>query len=98
MPQVVTISPSGELSGLQMKPGKGLDLTRLGEADVERISEILWHKAEQKWFVHILLGAKAGPSPSPNGKLPTWALVPCTPSILTMPWKRMRPRTTRTAF
>lgn len=61
MPQVVTISPSGELSGLQMKPGKGLDLTRLGEADVERISEILWHKAEQKWFVHILLGAKAGP-------------------------------------
>jgi hypothetical protein len=58
--QVITIQTDGTMSGLQVKPGKGLDLTKMGKAKVERVSEILWHEDTQKWFVQILAGPMAG--------------------------------------
>lgn len=57
--QVITIAPDGTMSGLQVKPGKGVDLTKLGKANVVRASEIVWSEAKQLWNVH-LLGSKRG--------------------------------------
>lgn len=60
MSQVVTISPEGVISGLQVKPGKGLDLTKIGKASVERVSLVEWSEEHQGWFVQIIRGPKAG--------------------------------------
>ncbi|AHC30471.1 hypothetical protein CC53_gp054 [Rhizobium phage vB_RleS_L338C] len=54
MQQVITIQPDGTMSGLQVKPGKGIDLTKLGKAHVVRASEILWHEEKQLWYVSLL--------------------------------------------
>ena len=54
MSQVITISPRGELSGLQRKRGKGLDLRQFGHAEIERVSEIVWCADHQRWYVKIL--------------------------------------------
>ena len=58
--QVITVSPDGTLSGLQVKPGKGVDLTSLGHAEVRRVSEIIWDDTDQMWFVQIIAGPLAG--------------------------------------
>jgi hypothetical protein len=48
------------MSGLQMKPGKGVDLRQFGEADIQRVSEILWHKKSQKWYIKGVSGPLKG--------------------------------------
>ena len=53
MKQVITIEPGGIMSGLQVKPGKGLDLTKFGPANVQRASEICWDDMAQKWFIRL---------------------------------------------
>jgi hypothetical protein len=58
--QVITISPSGQISGLQVKPGKGVDLRQFGKAQIERASEIVWDDDHQRWFVQITRGQYAG--------------------------------------
>lgn len=62
MKQVVSISPTGEVSGLQHSKGKGFDLLALsaiqgGEADVTRASEIYWLPKSQRWVVMFKDGA-----------------------------------------
>ena len=52
--QVVTITPDGGISGLQRKKGKGLDLRKLGHAEIERASEITWSENNQLWLVRVL--------------------------------------------
>lgn len=56
MQQVITIAPGGAMSGLQRKPGQGLDLTKFGKADVRRVSEIVWDGDQQAWYVCICEG------------------------------------------
>lgn len=51
--QVITVSPSGEISGLQVKPGRGIDLRRFGPAKIVRASEIVWDEEAQGWAVVI---------------------------------------------
>lgn len=62
--QVITINPLGGISGLQRKKGQGIDLTAFGTADVQRVSEILWHEETSEWprgwHIHFLLGVRAG--------------------------------------
>lgn len=58
--QVITIGHGGSLSGLQVKPGKGLDLRQFGKAKIERVSEILWDEEAQKWYVQIIAGPLKG--------------------------------------
>ena len=58
--QVIAFHTDGKVSGLQRKPGEGLDLRILGHASIVRASEVLWDEAEQKWFVKILIGKYAG--------------------------------------
>lgn len=60
MTQVITIERDGTISGLQVKPGRGVDLTKLGKAQVERVSEILWHDDAQAWYVQPIRGPFAG--------------------------------------
>lgn len=52
--QLISISPDGEVSGLQFKRGRGLDLRSLGKAKIERSSLIEWHEELQKWYLRIL--------------------------------------------
>lgn len=54
MSQLITISPTGELTSLQFKKGKGLDLRPLGHAEISRSSLIEWDEQEQAWFVRLL--------------------------------------------
>jgi hypothetical protein len=54
MKQIVTIHPDGTISGLQVKPGQGMDLTEMGEAEVRRASEIEWNTEHQAWQVRPL--------------------------------------------
>lgn len=54
MKQVITITPGGGMSGLQRKPGQGLDLTKFGKATVVRASEIVWDEDPQAWTVKLL--------------------------------------------
>jgi hypothetical protein len=59
--QVITITVEGTMSGLQVKPGQGIDLTSFGRAKVTRASEIVWSETHQKWFVDVLQEAGRGP-------------------------------------
>ena len=52
--QVITITPEGGLSGLQVKRGRGLDLKSMGHAEIDRASEIVWNEPQQCWHVHVL--------------------------------------------
>ena len=61
MHQVITIGPDGSVSGLQRKPGQGLDLRQFGKADIKRASLIEWDAAEQAWFVNVVQEAGKGP-------------------------------------
>ena len=66
MQQVITIAKDGTSSGLQVKPGKGLDLQQLGrdigvKASTVRASEIAWDEEEQAWFVDVLQEVGKGP-------------------------------------
>ena len=58
--QTITIGPEGGISGLQVKPGKGVDLRQFGPAKIERASEVLWDETEQKWYVECRKGVHAG--------------------------------------
>lgn len=58
--QVVTVSPDGVVSGLQVKKGRGLDLRSFGRAEIERVSEIQWSDEHQGWYVNIIAGPFAG--------------------------------------
>jgi hypothetical protein len=58
--QVITITRDGVLSGLQVKPGKGLDLRQFGKADIVRASEIAWDGEVQAWFVDVIQEAGRG--------------------------------------
>lgn len=60
MKQVISISANGIMSGLQRKPGQGLDLTKFGPATVTRASEIVWDEAEQAWKIDVLQEAGKG--------------------------------------
>ena len=53
--QVITIRPDGSIQGLQVKPGKGLDLRKFGAADIVRASEVVFHPGRQQWFVQLRL-------------------------------------------
>lgn len=52
--QVINIGVDGSVSSLQRKQGQGTDLRKLGEADIERASEIIWSKNNQKWYIQLL--------------------------------------------
>ena len=58
--QVISFHATGIVSGLQRKPGEGLDLRSLGTADIRRASEVLWDQTTQKWYVKITLGKYKG--------------------------------------
>lgn len=58
--QVITISPDGSVSGLQVKPGKGFDLRKLGNASITRASEVLFSEQHQLWFVEVREGRFSG--------------------------------------
>lgn len=60
MSQVITIHTDGAISGLQVKPNKGLDLRTLGKADIQRASEVLFDTDAQQWFVEIRKGKYEG--------------------------------------
>lgn len=58
--QVITIGADGSMSGLQRKPGQGLDLRQFGKADITRASLIEFDTDEQRWYVDILQEAGRG--------------------------------------
>lgn len=58
--QIITIEKTGAVSGLQRKPGQGVNLQKLGHAQTERVSEIKWHEDVQAWFVLPIMGPFAG--------------------------------------
>lgn len=58
--QVITVHPDGTLSGLQVKPGKGIDLRQFGTANIQRASEVLFNEDRQQWFVEVRKGRYAG--------------------------------------
>lgn len=58
--QVITIKPTGNLAGLVHKPGKGIDITKMGRAKVTRASDIIWSEDHQKWCIKALQGPQAG--------------------------------------
>lgn len=51
MRQVITIGPDGSIHGLCHKRGQGLDLRKLGKADIERITLIEWDAERQAWYI-----------------------------------------------
>lgn len=58
--QVITITAQGGISGLQRKPGQGVDLRQFGKADIKRASLIEWDADQQHWYVDILQDAGKG--------------------------------------
>lgn len=58
--QVITIDKAGVMSGLQRKPGQGLDLRQFGKADIKRASLIEWSEKHQAWFIDVLQDAGRG--------------------------------------
>lgn len=60
MRQVITIAPDGAMSGLQRKPGQGIDLTKFGKASITRASLIEWDEQFQRWFIDVQQDAGKG--------------------------------------
>lgn len=60
--QVVSVLGDGSVSGLTRKGDKAIDLRQLGMADIERVSEIIFCKTQQKWRAKIINGPMAGHS------------------------------------
>ena len=58
--QVITISPDGVISGLQVKKGRGVDLRSFGPASIKRVSEIAFDDEAQLWYVSIIDGPFKG--------------------------------------
>ncbi len=58
--QVITITPNGAISGLQHKPGKGVNLQSFGQAKTTRASLVEWDEDAQKWYVEIIEGPMKG--------------------------------------
>lgn len=58
--QIITVSPEGALSGLQRKPGQGVDLRQFGQAAIERASLIEWAEDMQGWYINVLQEAGKG--------------------------------------
>lgn len=58
--QVITIDKAGVMSGLQRKPGQGIDLRQFGKADIKRASLIEWNEHEQAWYIDVLQEAGRG--------------------------------------
>lgn len=52
--QVISFHPDGSVSGLQHKPGVGIDLRSFGRAKIVRASEIVWNEMEQGWSIRIV--------------------------------------------
>lgn len=53
--QVITISAAGVMSGLQVKPGRGVNLQTFGRAKTTRASEIVWDEEAQRWRIDALV-------------------------------------------
>jgi hypothetical protein len=49
--QVITIRPDGGIFGLQHKRGQGLDLRKLGHAEIKRATLVEWDGNKQAWFI-----------------------------------------------
>lgn len=60
MKQVISIEHGGRISGLQHKPGKGIDLRQFGKCDIKRVSLVEWDADRQSWYVQFLEGPLAG--------------------------------------
>lgn len=58
--QKITINPDGSMSGLEYKPGKGVDMKALGDADVKRATDIEWDAGAKAWKVKWLDFNKEG--------------------------------------
>lgn len=58
--QVITITADGTVSGLQRKPGQGIDLRKLGPANIKRASLIEWDDERQAWYIDVLQEAGKG--------------------------------------
>lgn len=59
--QVITVSPSGAISGLDRKPGDGIDLKSFGRADVVRASAIEWYDGDERgYYVSFVSGPRNG--------------------------------------
>ena len=58
--QVITIGKDGSISGLQRKPGQGIDLRQFGKADIQRASLIEWASDTQGWYINVLQEAGKG--------------------------------------
>ena len=54
MNHVITVSPIGELTALLCRKGQGVSIKELGQADIERYSEIVFLKEHQKFAVKFL--------------------------------------------
>ena len=59
-PPLTIAELDGNMSGLQVKPGKGVDLRQFGRADIKRASDITWDEDAQAWTVVCKVGKYAG--------------------------------------
>lgn len=59
--QVIEIDElTGAPCGLQHKPGKGIDLTQFGKAQVKRCTEVMWSEEQQLWYCEFRTGRMDG--------------------------------------
>lgn len=52
--QVISISPTGEMSGLVRKKGQGIDLGQFGNQKIQRATLVEHDEATQKWYINLL--------------------------------------------
>lgn len=55
--QVISVNVFGGVSGLQHKPGQGVDLRSFGKVQIDRASEVLWDEQAQQWYVSFRSGS-----------------------------------------
>ena len=63
MIQVLTIGSAGEVSGLRMPCGMGIDLRSFGRIQVNRVSDIMFDAAVQLYYVKFVAGPLKGETP-----------------------------------
>ena len=60
MKQLITVGRDGSLTSLRVKPGKGVDLRKMGEVEMKRSSLIEWDSGVQGFNITILEGEFSG--------------------------------------
>ena len=70
--QLITINPDGSITSLDFKGKSAVALRTMGNAETDRISEILWDADYQSWYIQFCYGPRSQSIVTPSLAKEAW--------------------------